>query len=353
MDAQARRAPTRCELRGEIRLAEQCSGHRHELEAVCHRCLDRVEAIDAAEKDQRHVERIAKLSGEREKERLLERELREDATAHEPQAETDHPRLCRDELFHGNVAAEEVHAVEERTTTGEFERVEMPVAFQEPGDFEAFDEPQTVGDPVGHVELGGDGTVGPDGRSHGGDDCYDALVWLAARPEVDPSRIVIAGASAGAGLTAGLALLARDRGGASPALQVLVYPMLDDRTALRTDIDERNFRLWTNRSNRYGWSSYLGAPPGSADVSPHAAPARASDEQLAGLPPAWIGVGTLDLFHDEDVLYAQRLRAAGVECELYVVDGAFHGFDGMTSRASVTRAFNESRDSAIASALSS
>ena len=90
--------------------------------------------------------------------------------------------------------------------------------------------------------------------------------------------------------------------------------MLDDRTVLRTDIDERYFRLWNNAANRFGWTSYLGSEPGAPDVNPLAAPAR--EENLAGLPPAWIGVGTLDLFFDEDVAYASRLRAAGVPCDL-------------------------------------
>lgn len=183
------------------------------------------------------------------------------------------------------------------------------------------------------------------------DDCHDALVWLASQPDVDPNRIVIAGASAGGGLTAGLALLAQDRGDVRPAFQVLVYPMIDDRTVLRHDLDERNFRMWTNRSNRYGWSSYLGCAPGSPDMSAYAAPARATDNQLAQLPPAWIGVGSLDLFHDEDVLYAERLRSVGVDCELNVVPGAFHAFDGLARKAPVTRGFNASRDAAIAAAL--
>ena len=156
-------------------------------------------------------------------------------------------------------------------------------------------------------------------------DCYDGLTWLADRNYVDATRLAVGGASAGGGLAAALALLARDRGSLPLALQLLAYPMLDDRTACRTGIDERNFRLWNNRSNRFGWQSYTGSAPGSPGVSPLASPARSED--LAGLPPAWIGVGTLDLFHDEDVAYAGRLEAAGVSCTLDVVPGAFHGFD--------------------------
>jgi hypothetical protein len=94
------------------------------------------------------------------------------------------------------------------------------------------------------------------------EDCHDALVWLAARPDVDAERIAIGGASAGGGLAAALALLARDRGVVTPVLQLLAYPMLDDRTTLRTDIDERHLRLWNCASNRFGWSCYLGTTPG-------------------------------------------------------------------------------------------
>jgi acetyl esterase/lipase len=181
-------------------------------------------------------------------------------------------------------------------------------------------------------------------------DCHEALAWLASQPEVDERRVAVGGASAGGGLAAALALLARDRGEVRPAFQLLTYPMLDDRTALRSGIDERLFRLWTNRSNHFGWCSYLGVDPGAPGVEATAAPARADD--LAGLPPAWIGVGTLDLFHDEDLDYAERLRAAGVPCEVRVVEGAFHGFDTVRPRAGISRAFRDSQVAALHAALS-
>jgi acetyl esterase/lipase/amino acid transporter len=174
------------------------------------------------------------------------------------------------------------------------------------------------------------------------EDCYRALTWLAGLPGVDPGRIVIAGASAGGGLAAALAFLARDRGEVSPVLQVLSYPMLDDRT---TDpaLDRRGFRLWNSASNRIGWRSYLqGADPAVA------VPARRTD--LAGLPPAWLGVGTLDLFHDEDLAYAERLRGAGVPCELHVVPGAFHGFDALAPRTSIARAYLDATCAAMRAA---
>jgi acetyl esterase/lipase len=164
------------------------------------------------------------------------------------------------------------------------------------------------------------------------EDCYSALTWLAGLPAVDPARVAIGGASAGGGLAAALALLARDRGDVDLAAQLLVYPMLDDRSATAPGLDDPNHRLWTQTSNRYGWSSYLG------DADPAVAvPARRED--LSGLPQAWLGVGTLDLFHDEGLSYAERLRAAGVPCELDVVDGAFHGFDAVAAKAPVSQSF--------------
>jgi acetyl esterase/lipase len=168
------------------------------------------------------------------------------------------------------------------------------------------------------------------------EDCYSALSWLAGLPAVDPARVVIAGASAGGGLAAALALLARDRGDVDVTAQVLVYPMLDDRSATAEELDGRNHRLWSQTSNRYGWSSYLG------DADPNVAvPARHDD--LSGLPPAWLGVGTLDLFHTEDIAYAKRLNAAGVPCDVVEVPGAFHGFDGVVAKAEVSRSFFDSQ----------
>jgi acetyl esterase/lipase len=180
-------------------------------------------------------------------------------------------------------------------------------------------------------------------------DCHDALVWLARQVHIDGSRLAIGGASAGGGLAAGLALLAAERGEVAPAFQLLAYPMLDDRTGTRTDLDESSYRLWNNKSNRFGWQSYAGYPSGSDQISDLAAPSRRST--LSGLPPAWIGVGTLDLFHDEDVAYADRLRAAGVDCTLEVVPGAFHGFDSIRPKARVSEAFRTSQIQALAAAL--
>jgi acetyl esterase/lipase len=184
------------------------------------------------------------------------------------------------------------------------------------------------------------------------EDCYAALCWLAAQPDVDPDRIAVVGESAGGGLAAALVLLTKERGGPRPAVQALSYPMLDDRTAARTDIDARNMRMWNPDSNRFGWRSYLGEETADGDsttVPPLAAPVRYAD--LSGLPPTWIGVGTNDLFHDEDVAYARRLEQAGVECVLHETPGAYHSFDLIERRTSIAREFARSRMDMLRKAL--
>ncbi len=178
------------------------------------------------------------------------------------------------------------------------------------------------------------------------EDCYSALTWLTGLPAVDRGRVAIGGASAGGGLAAALALLARDRGssgqGVVPAFQLLVYPMLDDRSWMTAD--NPNYRLWSRRANRFGWTAYLG------DADPQVAvPARRDD--LSGLPPAWIGVGTNDLFHDEDLAYAERLKAAGVPCDVELVPGAFHGFDIWSSKSAVSQRFFDSQCEMLGAAL--
>jgi acetyl esterase/lipase len=175
------------------------------------------------------------------------------------------------------------------------------------------------------------------------EDCYEALEFAASLADVDPELIAIGGASAGAGLAAALALLARDRGQLTPAFQLLSYPMLDDRTCAVSGI-AKHYRIWNERSNRFAWSAYLG------DADPdQAVPARRPD--LSGLPPAWIGIGTNDLFHDEAVQYAARLNGAGVPCHLDVVQGAFHGFDQVAPQAGVSRDFFQSQCAQLAATL--
>ena len=159
-------------------------------------------------------------------------------------------------------------------------------------------------------------------------DCHAALRWLHAHAEergVDPARIAVGGDSAGGGLAAALVQLAHDRGEVPVAFQLLVYPMLDDRTVLEADDDGTEHFVWSRRSNRFGWTAYLGHEPTVESAPEYAAPARRED--LSGLPPAWIGVGDLDLFHAEDLAYAARLRAAGVACEVHEVPGMYHGAD--------------------------
>jgi acetyl esterase/lipase len=180
------------------------------------------------------------------------------------------------------------------------------------------------------------------------EDCYATLKWLSAQSAalgVNPSRIAIGGASAGSGLAAGLALLSRDRAEVEVAFQLLIYPMLDDRNIAPATETVPDTFVWTRENNLMGWRAYLGRAPGGADVSPYAAAARATD--LHGLPPAYIAVGDLDLFLDENMTYAQRLLAAGVPTELHVYSGAFHGFNGFAPSAEISRRFNADRDNAL------
>lgn len=160
------------------------------------------------------------------------------------------------------------------------------------------------------------------------EDCYAALAWVFANAidlGVDPARVGIMGESAGGGLAAGLALLVRDRGEHRLTFQHLIYPMIDDRTCVSADPHPYAGEfVWTPQANHFGWSCLLGTEPGGEGVSPYAAAARA--ENLAGLPPTYIATGSLDLFLEEDLAYAQRLLRAGVSVELHVYPGAFHGF---------------------------
>lgn len=177
------------------------------------------------------------------------------------------------------------------------------------------------------------------------DDCTDAVEMARRLDGVDPDRLAIGGASAGGGLAAQLAVRIRDRQEMRPVLQLLVYPMLDDRTGLDGPAAlEHGFRMWNSRSNRFGWSGYLG----EADPL-QVSPARQTD--LSGLADAWIGVGDLDLFHDEDLAYADRLRTAGVPCAVEVIPGAFHGFDLVDPGAPVSREFFRSQAAALRAAF--
>lgn len=181
------------------------------------------------------------------------------------------------------------------------------------------------------------------------EDCYAALAWLHAHAGslgVDPARLAVVGESAGGGLAAALALLARDRGEVPLVFQGLVYPMLDDRTAAAAEPHPYAGEfVWTARSNHFGWKSLLGCDPGSPGVSPYASPARATN--LAGLPPTFLSTSALDLFVDEDLEYGRRLIRAGVPTEIVCYAGAYHGFelapDAEVSRRSHADLFRAAR----------
>ena len=168
-------------------------------------------------------------------------------------------------------------------------------------------------------------------------DCFTGLSWLANHASelgVDPTRIAVMGDSAGGGLAAGVALLARDRGGPVLAKQILIYPMLDDRTTT-PDPHLMPFATWTYDDNLTGWGALLGAAAGGSEVSPYVAPSRVADP--AGLAPAYIEVGALDIFRDECVEYARRLSSAGVSTEFHLHPSVPHGFEAFAPDADVSK----------------
>lgn len=186
------------------------------------------------------------------------------------------------------------------------------------------------------------------------EDSYTGLLWLAENADdlgLDTTRIAVGGDSAGGGLAACLAQLALDRAELTVCFQLLVYPMLDDRTVLREDHGGTGEVIWSPISNRFGWTSYLGRPPLQASAPDYAAAARRED--LSDLPPAWIGVGDLDLFFAEDVFYADRLRAAGVPCTLTVVPGMYHAADqlGRAQKSAAMAKFNRTKLEALRAGL--
>ncbi len=192
---------------------------------------------------------------------------------------------------------------------------------------------------VGAVVVSVDYRLAPEVPAPGAvEDCYAVLCWAVERAEtlgIDPGRIAVRGESAGGGLAASLCQFARDRGGPAIAHQNLIYPMLDDRTCNEKLPEHLGAFVWSPEANRFGWSALLGCAPGSGTVPPYAVPARA--ESLAGLPPAFIAVGSLDLFVMEDLAYAQRLIEAQVPTEFHVYAGAYHGFDVMPDAEPVRR----------------
>ncbi len=184
------------------------------------------------------------------------------------------------------------------------------------------------------------------------EDCYAALEWVAARAEdlgVNRERILVGGGSAGGGLAAGTALAARDRSGPALCGQLLDYPMLDDRGVTGSTVQFDGMGIWDRISNETGWAALLGEACRGREVSPYAAPARATD--LSGLPPAFIDVGTAEIFRDEAVAYAARLWEHGSDADLHVWAGAFHACDIFAPHAAVSRDMMRTRDAWIAKIL--
>jgi acetyl esterase/lipase len=212
---------------------------------------------------------------------------------------------------------------------------------------------KTIVDQVGCLVVSVDYRLAPEAPFPAAvEDSYAALAWLhrhVGELGVDAARIAVGGASAGGGLAAALALLARDRAEFPIAFQLLLVPMLDDRTVTASDQHPYTGEFtWTRARNLFGWSSLLGQEPGGQNVSPYASPARALS--LERLPAAYIATGALDLFLEEDLEYARRLTRAGVPMELHVYPGAFHGF-GRAATARVTLAYRRDLLQALGRAL--
>ncbi|KAK4936738.1 hypothetical protein LTR10_022462 [Elasticomyces elasticus] len=182
------------------------------------------------------------------------------------------------------------------------------------------------------------------------EDCYASLVWLSQHAHeygVDNTRIAVMGESAGGGLAAGVALLARDRHFSPPvARQILIYPMLDDRNT-KVNVNLAPWAFWSYEDNITGWTALLGDKAGAeTGVRPYAAAARAGS--VAGLPPTYIDTGELDIFRDEDIAYAARLAAADISLEFHLYPGVPHAFDILAPEIGVTKQAVYNRHRAIA-----
>lgn len=179
-------------------------------------------------------------------------------------------------------------------------------------------------------------------------DCYAAFSYVAQNASdlgINADRIVIGGASAGGGLAAGTALFARDQGGPQPSAQLLVFPMLDHRNETPSSHAIQDIRVWNRDANIAAWEAYLGGQPATIYSSPSIC------DDLTGLPPAYINVGTLDMFMDEDIAYATALNHAGVACELHVYPGAFHGSQSFVAEHPISQRWNADEQAWLARAL--
>ncbi|WBP91439.1 alpha/beta hydrolase [Kitasatospora cathayae] len=199
--------------------------------------------------------------------------------------------------------------------------------------------------PLGLVVVSVEYRLAPRTRFPGAvEDCYAGLARLAEQAgalDVDARRLVIGGKSAGGGLAAALALLTRDRGGPAPVGQLLLSPMLDDRGDTFSSHQMAGHDTWDRTSNATAWQAVLGDRYGAADLSPYAAPARATD--FSRLPAAYLEVGSAETFRDEAVAYADAIWRAGGDAELHVWPGACHGFDTLAPDAAVSRDAQEAR----------
>jgi len=180
------------------------------------------------------------------------------------------------------------------------------------------------------------------------EDCYAGLVWTASHTAelgIDAQRLALYGGSAGGGLVLGCALLARDRGGPALKFMMPIYPMIDDRNETPSSQEITDIGIWDRDGNIEAWAWYLGGKP----ADQYAAPARAQD--LSGLPPAFIDVGTVDLFRDEDIAFAQRLMQAGVPTELVVNPGSYHASEVFAPEAALSQRIWARRVEALRRAL--
>lgn len=185
------------------------------------------------------------------------------------------------------------------------------------------------------------------------DDCYQGLLWIADHTEelgIDPARVVVAGASAGGGLAAGVSLMARDLGTPAIAAQVLICPMLDHRNITTSSRQYSGVPgVWTGEMNAFGWRAVLGDLADS-EVSAYVSPALADD--LSGLPPTYIDTGSAEVFRDEDTAYASRIWAGGGQAELHVWAGGFHGFDALYPQARISATARRTRTDWLTRVLS-
>ena len=180
------------------------------------------------------------------------------------------------------------------------------------------------------------------------EDCYAGLRWTAEHAEelgIDPARLALYGGSAGGGLVLGTALLARDRGGPAVRFMMPIYPMIDDTHTTASSQEITDIGIWDRAGNIEAWDWYLAGKP----ADQYAAPTRAED--VSGLPPAYIDVGTVDLFRDEDIAFAQRLMAAGVPCELHVNPGSYHASEVFAPDAALSQRIWATRIAALKRAL--